>query len=124
VRTNKRNSKQQQIITNGTPLLTDPTTHCNGKGCCTLYAGSPMPPPQYRQHNINRSTGTVHTSAKVCLPSVAIRIQICDPDHHQNLIWTIANLPRKFHANLFGSFCAKLLTNKQTTMITNPPWQR
>ena len=33
-----------------------------------------------------RSTGTVHTSAKARLISVAIRIRICDPDRHQNLI--------------------------------------
>jgi len=30
----------------------------------------------------------------------------------------------KFHANPFGSFCAKLLTNRQTTTITYPPWWR
>jgi len=36
----------------------------------------------------NRSTGTVHTSTKARLTSVVIwiRIQICDPDRHQNLI--------------------------------------
>jgi len=28
--------------------------------------------------------------------------------------WPIANLPWKFHANPFGSFCAKLLTDRQT----------
>jgi len=28
--------------------------------------------------------------------------------------WPIANLPWKFHANPFGSFCAKLPTDKQT----------
>ena len=33
-----------------------------------------------------RSTGTVHTSAKARLISVAIRIRVCDPDRHQNLI--------------------------------------
>jgi len=37
---------------------------------------------------MTRSTGTVHTYAKVRLTSVAIRIriQIRDPDRHQNLI--------------------------------------
>jgi len=33
-----------------------------------------------------RSTRTVHTSAKACLTSVAIRIRIHDLDRHQNLI--------------------------------------
>jgi len=43
-----------------------------------------------------------------------------DPDRHQNLtIWPIANLPWKFHANPFGSFCAKLLTDRQTNKQTN-----
>jgi len=72
-----------------------------------------------------RSTWTVHTSAKARLTSATIRtrtrirmrIRIRDPDRHQNLTfvhWPIANLPRKFHASPFGSFCAKLLTDKQT----------
>jgi len=42
--------------------------------------------------------------------------------------WPTANFPWKFHANPSGSFCAKLLTdrqtNRQTTAITYPPWQR
>ena len=36
--------------------------------------------------NRTRSTGTMHTSAKARLASVAIRIRIRDPDCHQNLI--------------------------------------
>jgi len=70
-----------------------------------------------------RSTGTMHTSTKAHLTSVAIliRIQICtwirEPDHHQNLI--ICSLAHcqpflKFHANPFGNFCANLLTDRQT----------
>jgi len=35
-------------------------------------------------HNRTRSTGTVHTSTKAYLASVAIRIR--DPDRHQNLV--------------------------------------
>jgi len=35
---------------------------------------------------LTRSTGTVHTSAKACLTSVAIQIRIRDPDCHQNLV--------------------------------------
>jgi len=75
----------------------------------------------------------VHTSAKARLTSIAlrtirIRIRIPDPDRHQNLIVCFigpctANLPSKFHANPYGSFCAKLLTtdrqtNRQTTTKT------
>jgi len=40
-----------------------------------------------------------------------------DPDCHQNLIvfnWPIAKFPWTFHANPFGSFCVKLLTDRQT----------
>ena len=33
--------------------------------------------------------------------------------------WPSANLPWKFHANAFGSFCAKLLTDRQTDRQTN-----
>jgi len=36
---------------------------------------------------ITRSTGTVHTSAKERLTSVAIRIRIRDPNRHHNLIF-------------------------------------
>ena len=39
-----------------------------------------------------------------------------DPDRHQNLIiCSLANLPCKFHSNLFRSFCTKLLTSRQKT---------
>jgi len=45
--------------------------------------------------------------------------------------WPIAILPWKFHENPFGSCWAKLLTDRQknrqadrqTTMITWPPWR-
>ena len=63
-----------------------------------------------------RSTGTLHTSAKERLTSVAIRIWIRDPDRHQNLIiCSLAHCQRslKIYANLFESFCAKLLTDRQ-----------
>jgi len=58
----------------------------------------------------------VRTSAKARLTSVVTRIRIRDPDRHQNLI--ICSLDHcqpswKFHANPFGSFCAKLLTDIQ-----------
>jgi len=33
--------------------------------------------------------------------------------------WPIANLPWKFHANPFGSFCAKLLADKQANTDEN-----
>ena len=54
-------------------------------------------------HNTS-STGTVHTSAKEW-----------DPIVH----WPIANHSRKFHANPFRTFCAKLLTDKQTNNDEN-----
>ena len=92
---------------------------------------------------ITRRTVAVHTSAKARLTSAAIRrisMNECpltvsvspnsdesgkqspypdgDTDRHQNL--TMCSLAHcqpslKFHANLFGSFCAKLLTNRQTS---------
>jgi len=70
------------------------------------------------------SLEALHTSAKARLPSVTIRIwiRIFDPDRHQNLIvcsLDIANLPWTFHANPFGSFCAKLRTDKQTNNDKN-----
>jgi len=37
-----------------------------------------------------------------------------DPDHQQNHHRPISNFPRKFHANPFITFCAKVLRNKQT----------
>ena len=65
-------------------------------------------------------TGTVHTSAKACLTSV--HIWISDLYRHQNLItcslvhWQPSL--KVFHANQLGSFCAKLLTNRQTNRQT------
>jgi len=73
-----------------------------------------------------RSTGTVHSSAKARLTSVAIRVP--GPDSWSGWIptksepfvhWPIASLPWKFHANPFGSFCAKLITDRQTNRQTN-----
>jgi len=37
-----------------------------------------------------------------------------DTDPSTKIYWPIANIPWKFHANSFGSFCTKLLTDKQT----------
>jgi len=65
----------------------------------------------------------VHTSAKACLTSVAIWIQIRirirdrDPDRHQSLI--ICSLAHcqpslKISCKSVWTFCAKLLTNRQT----------
>jgi len=62
----------------------------------------------------------VHTSTKARLTRVAIRIR--DPERQQNLIicsLPIANVPWKFYANPFGSFCTKLLTGNQTNRQTN-----
>jgi len=72
----------------------------------------------------NSITGTVHTSAKTRLTGITIRIRIriSWPDRHQNLIvCSMAHclLSWKFRANPFGSFCAKLLTDKQTNRQTN-----
>jgi len=64
-----------------------------------------------------RSIGTVHTSAKARLTSVANQFNIAakiQPFVH----WSIANLPSRFHANTFGSFCTKLLTDRQTDSQT------
>jgi len=67
------------------------------------------------EHNKATITETAHTSAKARLTGVAIRIRIPDLNCHQNLvICSLVNLPGKFHANPLGSFCAKLLTNRQT----------
>jgi len=77
----------------------------------------------FRQHAymikvLTISTGTVHTSAKTRLTWIG------DPDRHQSsIVCSLAhcqlNLPSKFHANPFGSFCAKLLTDKQTDRQTD-----
>ena len=65
-------------------------------------------------HHTTRSTGTVHTSTKVHLTSIAIRIR--GPDRHQNLIicsFAHCQPSRKFPANPL-SFYTKLLTDRQT----------
>ena len=83
---------------------------------------------------VTRSTGTVHTSAKARLTSVAIRIciQIREPDRHQNL--TICSLAHcqpslkiscKSVQKLFLCKVAnRQTTGIQTTTITYPPWCR
>jgi len=83
-----------------------------------------------RENIKSRSTGTVYTSAKACLISVAIwirihiriRIRIRDPDRHQNLILFTGPLPT-FHENFMQIrsevFCEKLLTDKQTNNDEN-----
>jgi len=85
-----------------------------------------------------RSTGTVHTSTKARLTSAAIWLisirttfrigqwwriwqtvpvsrwwSRSMPKFNHFVKWPIANLTWKFHANVFWSFCAKLLTDKQ-----------
>ena len=67
------------------------------------------------------------------ITSVAIRIRIririavtwMATKIYSLVQWPVANVPWKFHANPFRSFCAKLLTDrqtdKQTTTITYPP---
>jgi len=64
---------------------------------------------------LNRSTGRVHTCAKARLTSVRIRIRI-PPKCSSLFIGPLPTFPEnfKFHANQFGSFCAKLLTDRQT----------
>jgi len=76
------------------------------------------------KHNKLETLGQciLHTSAKARLTSVVIRIR--DLDSHQNLIISfvhlpIANFPWKFHTNPFRSFCANLLTDRQTDRQTN-----
>jgi len=66
---------------------------------------------------LTRSTGTVHTSAKARLTRVAIRSG-SPPKFNHLFPWPIANLPWKFHANPFGSFCAKLLTDRHRQTAT------
>ena len=68
-----------------------------------------------------RSTGTVHTSAKARLTSVAIRIRIqiriLDPDRHQNfIICPLAHYQPslRISCKYVRTFYAKLLTNRQT----------
>jgi len=90
----------------------------------TLIAIRRTPPRGENQRT--RSTGIVHTSAKARLTCVAIRIRIririCDPiaTKIQSFVqWPIANLSWKFHANPFGRFCAKLLTDRRTDKQTS-----
>ena len=72
-----------------------------------------------------RSTGTVHTSAKVRLTSVTIGIRARDPDRHQNL--TMCSLAHcqpslKISRKSVQTFLRKVAnrqTNKQTNRQTN-----
>jgi len=64
-----------------------------------------------------RSTGTVHTSAKARLASVAIRIRICDPDLHQNLIissFPICQPSLKISCKSVRKFVRKVANRQQT----------
>ena len=68
-----------------------------------------------------RSSGTVHTSAKARLTSVAIRIQIRDPDRHQNLIiYSLTNCQPslKISCKSVRQFLRKV-ANRQTDRQTN-----
>ena len=78
---------------------------------------SPPPPSLYK----TRSSGTLHTSAKARLTSVAIQIWIhMWTDRQQNLIiCSMAQPSLKIYANPLRSFCAKLLTDKQTQKQTD-----
>ena len=80
--------------------------------------------------NKTRSTGTVHTSAKARLTSVTIWICIRDPYRHQHskicsLVHCQPSL--KISCKSVQQFLHKVAnrqTNRQTTMITYPPWRR
>ena len=82
--------------------------------------------------NLTTSTGTVHTSAKAHLTSVAmrIRIRIRYPYRHQNLI--ICSLAHcqpssKISCKSVGKFLREVANrqaNRQTTTITYPRWRR
>jgi len=66
----------------------------------------------------------VHTSARVRLTSVVmwicIQVWIPDPDRHQNLIiCSSAHCQPSLKVFCDGSFCAKLLTNRQTNNDEN-----
>ena len=89
--------------------------------------------PLNTKHFATRSTGTVHTSAKTRLTSVAIRIririQIRDPDRHQNLIiCSLAHCRRSMQIGLscksIGEFLRKV-ADKQTDKQRRkqPPWR-
>ena len=64
-----------------------------------------------------RSNGTVHTSVKARLSSVAIRIRIRDPDRHQNLticLMAYWQSSLKIPCKSIWKFLRKLLRDKQT----------
>jgi len=68
-----------------------------------------------------RSTGTVHTSAKARLTSVAIRIRIwtgSPPKSNRLFIGPLPTFPENFMQIRSEFFCAKLLTDKQTDKQT------
>jgi len=71
-----------------------------------------------------RSTGTLHTSAKARLTSIAIRIRIRDPDRHQNLnVCSLAHCQPslKISSKSVRKFLLKAAnseTDRQTTTIT------
>jgi len=63
-----------------------------------------------------RSSGTVHTSAKACLTSIVIQIQIHDLDRHQNLIICLpvhCQPSLKISCKSVWKFLRKLLTDRQ-----------
>jgi len=98
-----------------------------------------MPCQEFKLHSINY-TGTVHTCAKAYVLAVSrygsgsgsvfrsgwirIRIRIRDPDRHQNCLLPHCQPSLKISCKSIRKFCAKLLTDEQTTTITYPPWRR
>jgi len=107
--------------------------------CCQLRWTATYVSSRKQQNQINtqdiiqtRSTGRVHTSAKACLTSIWIWIQIRipDPDHHQNLI--ICSLAHcqpslKISCKSVQRFLCKVAngqTDRQTMMKSYPPWWR
>jgi len=86
-----------------------------------LHTKTPCPKKLSPISILTRSTGTVHTSTKAWLIRVVTRIQIRDPDRHQNLI--ICSLAHcqpslKISCKSVPKFLRKVhnrQTNKQTT---------
>jgi len=93
-------------------------------GCLSILWYLILIPLSLRIIIITRSSGTVHTSTKARLTSVAISIR--DPDRHQNVI--ICSLAHcqpslKISCKSVEKFLCKV-ANRQTMTKTYPPWLR